>query len=82
MVNGNNRTVIKTSEDRKKESLNLAFAWKCAACFSVLGYTDSDREVLRIKYKELYVWMKGGEISCICRYCGKVNSVTSDSIKK
>ena len=82
MVHDNNRTVTRTSEDKKKESLNLAFAWKCVACFSVLGYTDADKEVLRIKYKELYVWMRGGEISCICRYCGKVNSVVSSSIKK
>ncbi len=82
MVHDDNRGVTKTSEEKKKEALNLAFAWKCSQCFSVLGYTDSSKEVLRIKYKELYVWIKGGEVSSTCRYCGTVNTVVSSSIGK
>jgi gamma-glutamylcysteine synthetase len=82
MVHDDNRNITKTSEERRKETLNLANAWKCSQCFSVLGYTDSSREVLRIKYKELYVWIKGGEVSSTCRYCGKVNSVISSDIGK
>ncbi len=67
--------------DKKKDALNLSFAWKCVACFAILGYTDASREVLRIKYKDLYVYVNGGEVTEICRSCGKANTVTYE-VKK
>ncbi len=75
---------MKTEQDekgKKKEALDLSFAWKCGACFAILGYTDASREVLRIKYKDLYVYINGGEVTEICRGCGKANTVTYD-VKK
>ncbi len=68
-------------DNKKKDALNLSFAWKCTACFAILGYTDASREVLRIKYKDLYVYVNGGEVTEICRGCGKANTVTYD-VKK
>ncbi len=64
--------------DKKKDALNLTSSWKCAACFAILGYTDAGREMLRIKYKDLYVYIRGGEVTQICRSCGKANTVTYD----
>ncbi len=68
-------------DDKKRETLDLADAWKCLACNKVLGYTDSDKQILRIKYKDLYIYVKGGEVTEICRYCGKANHVISDDKK-
>ncbi len=67
--------------DKKKEALNLSSAWKCGACFAVLGYTDANKETLRIKYKDLYVYVSGGIVTQICRSCGKANTVTSEAEK-
>ncbi len=71
----------KKLEDKKRESLSIACAWKCSACYKVLGYTDPDREVLRIKYKDLYIYVKGGEVTELCRFCGKANVVVSSEKK-
>ena len=68
-------------EEKRKEALNLTFAWKCIECFKILGYTDADREVLRIKYKDLYIYINGGVVTEICRFCGKANTVTYDAKK-
>ncbi len=65
------------ADDKKKEVLSLASAWKCLACGKILGYTDNDKQILRIKYKDLYIYVKGGEVTEICRYCGKLNHVVS-----
>lgn len=67
--------------DKKKDALILSNSWKCAACFAILGYTDSNKEMLRIKYKDLYVYIIGGEVTQICRSCGKANTVTYDVSK-
>ncbi len=71
----------KELENKRRETLNIACAWKCSACCKVLGYTDPNKEVLRIKYKDLYIYVKGGEVTEICRYCGKANVVVYDEKK-
>ncbi len=67
-----------SKDEKRRDTLNLAGAWKCLACSKVLGYTDNDKQILRIKYKDLYVYIKGGEVTEVCRYCGKLNTVASD----
>ena len=54
----------------------LCVAWKCFDCKSILGYTNASRDQLRIKYKDLYVFIKGGSTTVICRHCGCQNSVS------
>ena len=63
--------------ENKKEHI-LCTAWKCADCKSILGYTDSRSEVLRIKYKDLFVYIRKGEVTTFCRKCGKQNTVNYD----
>ncbi len=69
-------------EDKRRETLNIACAWKCTACCKILGYTDPNKEILRIKYKDLYIYVKGGEVTEICRYCGKANTAVSSDGKR
>jgi len=47
-------------------------AWRCAACDSTLGYTGSDRKVLRMKYKDFYVFIQEAQtVMTFCRRCGR-----------
>lgn len=71
--------INKDIEQKKRETLSIANAWKCSACYGVLGYTDSNKEILRIKYRDLYIYVRGGEVTEICRHCGKTNTVISDN---
>jgi hypothetical protein len=64
-------------EKTEKKEKTLCTAWKCVDCKSILGFTDSRKEVLRIKYKDLYVFIRGGETTVICRSCGRQNTVNS-----
>ena len=60
-------------EDKEKI---LCVAWKCIDCKKILAYTNSKKDTLRIKYKDLYVFVKGGETTVICRNCGRHNTVS------
>jgi hypothetical protein len=47
-------------------------AWRCPACDSTLGYTGSDRKVLRMKYKDFYVFIvEAQNVITFCRRCGR-----------
>lgn len=59
----------------KNKEKQLCTSWKCFECKSILGYTNSQKDELRIKYKDLYVFIKGGETTVICRSCGRRNTV-------
>ena len=52
--------------------------WYCTECRFVLGYTDRDKSILRIKFKDQYVQVKKAEeISSMCRRCGQWNTLLS-----
>jgi hypothetical protein len=47
-------------------------AWRCPSCENILGYTGSDRRVLRMKYKDFFVFIEEARsIVTLCRRCGK-----------
>lgn len=48
--------------------------WLCVSCKFLLGYVE-DKENVRIKRKDLYIEIKGGEIKVNCPRCGKRNSM-------
>jgi len=50
--------------------------WKCSNCGSLLGHISSDAETLRIKYKDLYVSVEGGDTTVLCRKCGTSNTLS------
>ena len=54
--------------------------WCCAFCKSTLGCVE-DGECLRIKYKDFYVYIKGGNVEVVCRHCGKRNFLNYDNTK-
>jgi len=49
--------------------------WRCLGCGKKLGYLDRDRKVVRIKSKDLYVFVEGGAVLVICRQCGRFNKI-------
>lgn len=50
--------------------------WKCEECHFVLGYSNSDKTELRMKFKDQYITIvKAERVSCACRRCAKWNSV-------
>lgn len=47
-------------------------AWKCSSCESVLGYVSSDLKMLRMKYKDHYIFIEEAlRVTTLCRRCGK-----------
>ena len=53
----------------------MPHAWRCRECRSILAMADEKKEVLRIKYKDLYVFIEGGKVTVLCRGCGALNTV-------
>lgn len=48
--------------------------WLCVSCKFLLGYVEN-KENVRIKRKDLYVEIKGGQITVNCPRCGKRNEM-------
>lgn len=47
-------------------------SWKCSSCESVLGYVSSDLKMLRMKYKDHYIFIEEAlRVTTLCRRCGK-----------
>lgn len=60
--------------------ISPALTWKCTDCAFILGYTDSTRTELRIKFKDYYVTItKADRVDTVCRRCAKINWVSADS---
>jgi len=51
--------------------------WRCRECRAILGFTDREKKVLRIKYKDLYVSVLNGVVSRVCRNCGATNTIAN-----
>ncbi len=51
--------------------------WRCPSCEAILGYLTSDLKVLRMKYKDHYVFIEEAQrVVTLCRKCGKQCSLT------
>jgi rubredoxin len=55
----------------------LPNTWHCRECKSLLGVLDEKKEMVRMKYKDFYVYFKGGEVTVPCRSCGFINVAKS-----
>lgn len=65
------------SEAQEKEKMQGTM-WKCMGCGMKLGILDPTGEILRIKYKDLYISIQGGRVECMCRRCAQPNVLESD----
>lgn len=52
--------------------------WLCSDCKFLLGYVEN-KTVVRIKRKDLYVHVQGGDVTMNCCRCGKTNRLQDDS---
>lgn len=60
--------------------ISPALTWKCTDCAFILGYTDSTKTELRVKFKDYYVTItRADRVDTVCRRCAKMNSVTASS---
>ena len=50
--------------------------WECAKCHARLGVYDPASGEVRIRYRDLYVWVSRGDIAVCCRGGGEVNTLT------
>jgi hypothetical protein len=58
----------------KKKSGDIP--WSCTSCGQMLGIVTADKTSVRIKYKDLFVFVQGGEVTTLCRKCGSPNTIT------
>lgn len=56
--------------------------WKCKSCGSILGYLSEDKDVLRVKYKDLLIYFSGGVVERNCRSCGSWNRLNDVETSK
>jgi hypothetical protein len=61
--------------EKGKERKTFDVPWQCANCGALLGFVSSDQEELRIKYKDLFVTVRGGDVTVICRRCARPNTL-------
>lgn len=50
--------------------------WSCSSCHRALGTYDEKSDVMRIRHRDLFVYVTvgiGGSIETICRHCGERN---------
>ena len=53
--------------------------WKCVECGMLLAYLTKDREVVRVKYKDLFVEIgQANWVQIVCRRCAFINRADSD----
>ena len=62
----------------QKQIPKILEEWKCISCHSKLGYVE-DKTTVRIKRKDLYVRVNGGNVEVTCYRCGKVNCLHDDT---
>ncbi len=55
--------------------------WLCIGCKFTLGFVE-DKNIVRIKRKDLYVETEGGKVTEICPRCGKPNTLTDEKFIK
>jgi hypothetical protein len=59
-------------------SVDRGIMWACTGCGQRLGTYSADDDVLRIKYKDLFIWNHpgaGGWLEMVCWRCGTMNTV-------
>lgn len=56
--------------------------WQCVKCGQRLGFYDPTNDLLRIRHKDLTVYVevgRGGVVSVPCRACSEMNTVRDSS---
>jgi hypothetical protein len=58
------------ASETKTEVRDLA--WRCPSCDNILGYVSKNAQVLRMKYKDFYVFIEEAHsVVTLCRRCGR-----------
>jgi len=71
---------IRIQEDDPEAQGQVHTTWQCVACGARLGFYNEAEDTLRIRHKDLVIWIKvgiGGHCSIACRGCGELNTVNA-----
>ena len=49
--------------------------WLCKSCNQILGVVGGNGAHIRVKYKDLFLFIEGGKVTQICRKCAQVNII-------
>jgi hypothetical protein len=60
------------AEEQKDKPEVRDLGWKCPSCDNILGYIGRNGTVMRMKYKDFYVFIEeAASIMTLCRRCGR-----------
>lgn len=71
--------VLPPPEEGAEDVRPVDLPWKCERCRAVLGYCDDERDEVRIRRSDLFVWVQLGPASSVtvgCRSCGHRSTVS------
>jgi RNase P subunit RPR2 len=71
-----NKDSLEEVENNKFQSVD--FKWLCPNCRFLLGFIDYNAITVRMKYRDFYVTVTGGDVACTCRRCGKIAILTQN----
>jgi len=65
-----------SQEEQQKKFYCKDFRWECPGCHFLLGFISNNCETVRMKYRDFYVEVEGGNVTCSCRRCAKLVKLT------
>ena len=74
------REGISVKEEDPEAQVQVDKIWQCVKCGARLGFYDEAEDLLRVRHKDITIWMKvgvGGHASLLCRSCGELNTVNA-----
>lgn len=77
MMDGDGITQGKRVDSVKDVPPNMKF-WRCKACHIRLGILNPECTELRIKYKDLFLFITGGTVRTVCKACGTENTLIDE----
>ena len=72
---------VEGSEDDGEPIQQVDQTWQCRKCGARLGFYCQETDTLRIRHKDLVVYVQvgiGGSVSVPCRSCAEMNHVSND----
>jgi len=56
--------------------------WICKVCKAFIGFVSADGKMIRVKYKDLFIYFEGGRVKIICRKCGIENELVDEEYRR
>ncbi len=73
------KTGVIPDPDPDKQMKPIDMPWRCERCQAVLGFCDDEKDEVRIRRSDLFVWIQLGPAASVtvgCRQCGHRSTVS------